>query len=180
MKTRITAILASALLITVACGDNAPTGPSPVPTPEPMTPPTTTPPGGTNAVPQVAGTYRGTGIHQHVPPGGGGLGPGPIGNDACTDVEQDGTSVTIEIPVAPWKLRGTITREGTVENVEILHDNRELHATEMAVSGKSLTLHMDWSVTGSAHRHLLDLDVERQPAGAEKCDRTGQTARPGN
>ena len=95
LMRKIMTMLLMAALLAAACSDSGPTGPSPVPTPEPMTPPTTTPPGGTNAVPQVAGTYRGSGTGEHVPPGGGGIGPGPIGNDACTDVEQDGTSVTI-------------------------------------------------------------------------------------
>ena len=129
---RIMTTLVMAALLSAACSDDGPTGPSPL---EPGTPPTTTPPGGTNAVPQVAGTYRGSGTAEHVPPGGGGVGPGNIPNEACTDVEQDRTTITIEVPVDPWEVSGTITSNGRLENVEVLEEETDLHAFEVHFSG---------------------------------------------
>ena len=180
MKKTIGAVFASVIIAVIAsCGDDGPTGPSPLPTPETVTPTTPTTPGGTDTVPQVAGTYRGEGTEQHVPPGGGGIGPRAI--DACTDVEQEGTTVTVEVPIDPWELRGTINREGRLENIELLEkDKRALYIGNVVFNAESLTVELSTSPTGSAHRFLMDLNVERQAPGTPECDRSGQTARPGN
>ena len=175
----ITRILVITALLAAACSDNGPTGPSP--TPPTTTPPTTTPPGGNNRLPQVAGTYRGSGttefkvsstISHHgtieVP-------------DACTEVEQDGTMVTIELPIAPWEIWGTITPSGQLEDINVLEGHmRTLHKADVLFNGNSLKAETLVQIWSNPTRHRVNIDVERQPAPAEKCDRTGQTARPGN
>lgn len=182
---KITTMLLSAALVAAACSDNGPTGPSPLPGPNPgtpptTTPPTTTPPGGNNGVPQVAGTYRGSGTAEFKPSSTSGLGPRTL-PDACTEVEQDGTIVTIEVPINPWEIRGTITRSGHVEDITVLEkDKTALHMESVLFDGESLRVELSTAGIGSPYRDLLNLEVKRQPAPAEKCDRTGQTARPGN
>ena len=185
MKKRMAAIAVNAALMFVAaCGDTGPTGPSPLPGPTTGTPPTTTTPtttpGGGNDVPQVAGTYRGEGTVDHVPVPGGGLGPSAIADGACTEVEQEGTTVTFDFPVASYALRGTITANGTVEDMEILRENRELHNTTIKFTGESLTVDKSESITGTGGRFLLKLDVQREAPGAPRCDRAVRGARPGN
>ena len=185
MKKRMAAIAVNAALMFVAaCGDTGPTGPSPLPGPTTGTPPTTTTPtttpGGGNDVPQVAGTYRGEGTADHEPVPGGGAGPGTIGDDACTDVEQDGRKVTVELPIDPWGLRGVINSEGRLEEIELTEENTDLHSSNVEFTGDSVTIELTTSPTGSSQRFVMDLDVQRQPAGTPKCDRTGQTARPDN
>jgi len=162
MKRRITMLLSTALLI-AACSDNGPTSPSPMPT-VPTTPPTTTPPPGqADTVPQVAGLYRGEATVDHQAPAGG----GGINHIAlCMDVEQDGTTVTME----PWRMQGTIHSDGRLTDVALTIDESEIVSSDIRFEEDSLVIDAVTRPPGSDHRFVRHADLKREGPPTEKCE----------
>ena len=170
-RTIVTAVVSGMLAMAASCGDTGPSGPSPLPGPTTVTPPTIT-------VPQLTGTYRGKAGYAYK----GGRESQSVGT--CVNVEHVGEKTTLEFAFGQHqKLEGEIDDTGKLRNVRLVGDNWasfELTKAEIQFRGAMLaTLDFYYEYDQPSRRRLPVIyqdwhsyrgQVERESTRTKYCE----------